>query len=284
MYRFHPLSEEERYIIDQKGTEPPFTGEYDQFREEGIYLCRRCDAPLFLSSHKFISECGWPSFDDQIEGAIYQQLDADGKRIEILCHRCHAHLGHLFEGEWITPKNKRHCVNSLSLQFLPAKTKDGYEKSYFGGGCFWGVEYFFKREEGVQSTQVGFMGGDIVEPTYEEVCQGNSGHVEVVEVIFDPFVSNFETMAKLFFEIHDPTQKNGQGPDIGEQYRSVIFYLSMEQKETSERVLQELQRKGVEASTTLEPASRFYPAENYHQDYYEKTGKRPYCHRRVDRF
>ena len=118
---YNPLSAEERYVIDAKGTEPPFTGEYDDFYEEGIYACRRCNAELYRSADKFDAHCGWPAFDQEIPGAVNHLPDPDGERTEIECVNCGGHLGHVFFGEGFTPTNSRHCVNSLSMKFVPGE-------------------------------------------------------------------------------------------------------------------------------------------------------------------
>ncbi len=277
------LTPEEERVILHKGTEAPFSGEYHKFEDEGTYTCRRCNAPLYRSQDKFDAQCGWPSFDDEVPGAVKRVPDADGRRTEIVCGNCGAHLGHVFLGEGFTAKNTRHCVNSISLGFVPEKAVAN-QTAYFAGGCFWGVEYYFQRAEGVISTRVGYIGGAGEKPTYNEVCTGNTGHAEALEVIFDSSKTNHETLARLFFEIHDPTQVERQGPDIGDQYRSAVFYVDERQKQTIEKLLDLLKAGGLNIATQVVPAGTFWEAEDYHQDYYLKTGKQPYCHARVTRF
>ena len=274
------LTSEEFQIIELKGTETPFSGEYDKLFADGIYTCRRCSAPLYNSSSKFDSGCGWPAFDDEIKGAITRKVD--GSRTEIICSTCNAHLGHVFTGEKLTDKNIRHCVNSLSMRFVPADKETG--RAVFAGGCFWGVEYFFNKTEGVLSAVSGYTGGHKMYPTYEEVSSTDTGHVEAVEILYDPELVNYETLARLFFEIHDPTQDDGQGPDIGSRYLSVIFYENLMQKNTIINLIELLKKNDFDVKTELKQAAAFWPAEDYHQDYYTKKGTLPYCHGYIKRF
>jgi peptide methionine sulfoxide reductase msrA/msrB len=296
------LTPQEEQVIVRKGTERPFSGKYYQHFEKGVYTCLRCGAELFESSSKFRSDCGWPSFDEQIPGAVKWQRDRDGRRTEILCANCGAHLGHVFRGEQLTPNNTRYCVNSISMDFTPAEQRtqkaaaqaattsqasnpqsaipnpQSQERALFASGCFWGTEYYMQRTPGVLSTTVGYTGGHTEHPTYKQVCTGHTGHAETVEVIYDPSRTSYEKLAKLFFETHDFTQLNRQGPDIGTQYRSAIFYLDDEQKQIAERLVRQLREKGYNVKTEITKAGKFWPAEDYHQDYYNTTGKTPYCH------
>ena len=277
------LTRMEKYVIRDKGTERPFTGKFYDFNEKGTYICKQCSAPLYHSSFKFDSGCGWPSFDDEIPGAVKRVPDADGERTEITCAKCAAHLGHIFLGEGFTSKNTRHCVNSISMEFIP-DSSDKIETAIFAGGCFWGVEYYMQKQPGVMTVESGYIGGDKEDPSYEQVCQKNTGHAEAVRITFDNTKTDYETLAKVFFEIHDPTQTDGQGPDIGEQYRSEVFYTTPKQKEIAEKLIGQLRSKGYDVATIVTPATKFWTAEDYHQNYYVRKGTEPYCHGYTKRF
>jgi peptide methionine sulfoxide reductase msrA/msrB len=283
---YHPLTKEEEEVIVYKQTERPFTGKYDDFYEEGTFVCKRCGAELYRSKDKFNAGCGWPAFDDEIKGAIKRVPDADGSRTEIECTKCGAHLGHVFNGEGLTPKNTRNCVNSISLGFIPFNPNKtaSYDTAYFAGGCFWGVEYFMHKIDGVISTEVGYTGGHLDHPSYKDVCTHTTGHAETVRVIFDTRKTDYESVAKMFFEIHDPTQVDGQGPDIGDQYRSEVFYNNNSQRVIAEKLISILEQKGLSIATRVDPVTAFWKAEDYHQQYYEKAGETPYCHGYTKRF
>lgn len=272
------LTNEEKRIIINKGTEAPFTGKYYSHKAEGVYTCRQCGQILYISSDKFDSGCGWPSFDDEVSGAVKRLPDADGKRTEIVCSRCNGHLGHVFIGEKLTPKNTRHCVNSISLDFIPTQT------AIFAGGCFWGVEHLMQKMKGVLLVESGYIGGNTENPTYEDVCKRITGHAEAVRVIFNPLETTFDKLTRYFFEIHDPEQLNRQGPDVGEQYRSEIFYTNVEQQTTALKLIELLKTKGYHPTTQVTQAGVFWKAEDYHQNYYTKKASQPYCHFYKKRF
>ena len=274
-FKVEPLTPEEKDIILAKGTEPPNSGKYNKFQEKGVYVCRQCGTPLFRSINKFDSGCGWPAFEKEIPGTVKLIPDPDGRRTEIVCKKCGGHLGHVFIGENYTQKNTRHCVNSISLKFIP---EEQIGRAIFASGCFWGTEYYLEKAPGVLQTTVGYIGGKKSNPTYEQVCDKETGHAEAVEVLFDPKKTNFEKLAKLFFETHDPGELNRQGPDIGEQYRSEIFYTSEEQKKIAEELIKRLKKRGVNVVTKVTKAGQFWDAEDYHQDYYKQRGGKPYCH------
>lgn len=164
----------------------------------------------------------------------------------------------------------------------PTPAADGV--AYFAGGCFWGVEHYMEQLDGVLSVESGYMGGHVGSPSYEQVSSHGSGHLEAVEVRFDPAKISYEAVAKRFFEIHDPTQADGQGPDLGPQYLSAVFYTSPEQQQITEALIDTLKARGYAVVTAVRPAERFWKAEGYHQDYYASNGKTPYCHSRVRRF
>ncbi len=274
MSKLNPLNSQEERVIIRKGTEMPFTGEYTDLFADGLYICKQCNSPLYLSHDKFHSGCGWPSFDDEIPGMVKRNLDADGRRVEIVCSTCEGHLGHVFEGERLTEKNERHCVNSISMKFV-TNAENTLQRAIFASGCFWSKEYIFSRIEGVLATRVGYTGGKIKTPTYREVSSGMTGHAETVEIYYDKNKVSFEQLAKTFFESHDPSVASRQGEAQNGKYRSAIFYANEEQRLTAEKLIQELKDKGLNVVTQLAKAEKFYKAENQHQKYYDRLEKEP---------
>lgn len=279
--RFNELSKDEEAVIVGKGTEPPRSGEYDRFDAEGVFTCRRCGACLYRSEDKFDAHCGWPSFDDEILGAVERVPDVDGARTEIVCRRCQGHLGHVFTGERMTPKDTRHCVNSLSMKFVPKGPSVGVsEYAYFGGGCFWCTEATFKSIRGVASVVPGYAGGTTAHPSYEEVSSGTTGHAEIVRIGFDPTRISYEALLDVFFASHDPTTPDRQGNDAGTQYRSIILAGSDLHLELAERFVENLGRERVFADpivTEIRPLGEFFEAEDYHHDYFAKHPEAAYC-------
>lgn len=176
------------------------------------------------------------------------------------------------------------AMNTTKFYDAQEALEAGRDIAVFAAGCFWGVQHYMERQPGVLQTYVGYTGGTEDNPTYEEVCSHHTHHLESVLVEFDPKATNFESLCKLFFEIHDPAQTDGQGPDIGEQYRSAVFYKDKAQKAISLRLIDELRGMGYEVNTLILPLGKFWIAETYHQHYYDNTGGFPYCHLRTRKF
>jgi methionine-S-sulfoxide reductase len=173
---------------------------------------------------------------------------------------------------------------NVPLERGASEAPEQQQFAYFAGGCFWGVEHFLEQMDGVFEVESGYMGGTKDNPTYEDVLTHATGHLETVRVRFDPAKVSYKELAKRFFEIHDPTQRDGQGPDIGNQYLSAVFYVDDDQKRDTDALIGLLKERGYDVATTVRPADDFWKAEGYHQDYYARTGKTPYCHARVRRF
>ncbi len=295
------LTELQKNVIFQNGTERAFDNEYWNNKAEGIYVDVLSGKPLFSSKDKFDSGTGWPSFTKPInDNSIKEKTDYSHgmSRTEARSKDSDIHLGHIFSDG---PKNKggaRYCINSASLRFIPKENlkKEGYEeylkifdeqkavkyqKAIVSGGCFWGMEDLFSKLTGVIDVVNGYSGGNIPNPTYEIVSSGISNHAESIEITFDPAKISYEKILRFFFKIHDPTTLNKQGNDIGTQYRSAIFYSNEEQKKTAQDLIDKANKSGLfpkKIVTSLEKFDKFYKAEEYHQNYLSKNPNGYTCH------
>ncbi len=297
------LTPDQYAVTQQCGTEPPFHNAYWDNHKPGIYVDLVSGEPLFSSLDKFDSGSGWPSFTKPLDdNDVVKKSDASlgMERTEVRSKIADSHLGHVFH-DGPAENGLRYCINSASLKFIPVDEMEGagyggylapfvkaglikpsrHETAILAGGCFWGMEEIIRKIPGVTKTTVGYTGGGKASPSYEDVCAGDTGHAEAVQVEFDPSKLSYEALLDYFFRMHDPTTLNRQHNDVGVQYRSAIFYSGAAQKQTAERVKARWDRSGKftrPITTEITKASEFYPAEEYHQKYLLKHPGGYNCH------
>ena len=281
------LTPQQYRVMRLKGTEQPFkeTCPIPPKEGSGIYQCAGCSTDLFRYNAKFDSGTGWPSFWEPVSD-LNIRLEPDDsfgtRRTEALCARCDAHLGHVFD-DGPPPTGKRYCINALALKLAVTQAAAKLKKATFAAGCFWGVEAAFREliGKGVISVTSGYTGGNLKNPTYEDVSSGKTGHAEAVEIVYDPEKISYSGLLDIFWSIHDPTTPDRQGPDTGSQYRSTVFFHTSEQQrlaEASKEKLEKSKKFKHKIVTQITQAKEFYPAEEYHQDYFKKRGLKPTCH------
>ncbi len=299
-------------------TEPPFANQYWDNKAPGIYVDVVSGEPLFSSLDKFDSGSGWPSFTKPLVSEAVVDIEDRSMgmvRTEVRSKGADSHLGHVFD-DGPGPGGQRYCINSASLRFVAAENLEGEgfgqfvpafveagvlkatandhgagsatelvgaetQEAILAAGCFWGVEHLFLDLDGVLSTEVGYTGGHTKNPAYRQVTTGKTGHAESVKLVFDPSRVSYEEILDYFFRLHDPTTLNRQHNDVGSQYRSAIFYLSDDQRQTAERVKAAVDRSGdfkKPVVTEIVESGPFWSAEEYHQEYLKKNPGGYMCH------
>lgn len=270
------LTPEQFRVTREKGTEQAFSSPMCQLFEPGRYACVCCDTLLFDATEKFESGTGWPSFTQAIRPnavAYHSDVSHGMQRIEATCNTCQAHLGHVFP-DGPAPSGLRYCINAVALR----KVTEKVALATFGGGCFWCTEAIFSKVPGVLSVESGYSGGHLENPSYQQVCNGSTGHAEVIQITFDPAVLQYEDVIRMHLLSHDPTTLNQQGADRGTQYRSIILTHDAEQNAVAVQIIDELQRTFTQKIVTeLQKYDRFYKAEDSHQDYYANNSAAGYC-------